>query len=304
VRPHLGAERVAGGRQQLVADGVAVLGIDRPETVDVEHRGAQRPPVTTGALDLDVELRPEAAEVQEAGDGVVARLQAKAPLQIGDLPLGVGELALEVLSLLATTHRDPLSAEKRLHLTAATTRSDGPAGRHPARHAESVRDMVVMGIDPGTASTGYGVVRRRDGRLIALDGGVIATPSTGAPEARLAAIYERVCGLLDEHLVQDLAVEDVYFGQNARSAFAVGQARGVVMLAAGRRAIPCASYTPQQVKGAVCGSGRAAKAQVQQMVGALLGLPDPPVPDHAADALAVAICHLNRAPLAAALARA
>ena len=164
--------------------------------------------------------------------------------------------------------------------------------------------MVVMGIDPGTASTGYGVVRRRDGRLVALDGGVIQTTSSGTPEARLAAIYERVCELLDEHLVQDLAIEDVYFGQNARSAFAVGQARGVVMLAAGRRAIPCASYTPQQVKGAVCGSGRAAKAQVQQMVGALLGLPDSPSPDHAADALAVAICHLNRAPLAAALARA
>jgi crossover junction endodeoxyribonuclease RuvC len=159
-----------------------------------------------------------------------------------------------------------------------------------------------MGIDPGTASTGYGIVRRHGGRLAALDGGVIATPAGGAPESRLAVIYERVCGLLDEHLVQDLAVEDVYFGQNARSAFAVGQARGVVMLAAGRRGIPCVSYTPQQVKGAVCGNGRAAKAQVQQMVGALLGLSETPSPDHAADALAVAICHLNRAPLVAALA--
>ncbi len=161
-----------------------------------------------------------------------------------------------------------------------------------------------MGIDPGTASTGYGVVRRRDGRFAALDGGVIETPSRGAPEARLTAIYDRVCELLDEHLVQELAVEDLYFGQNARSAFAVGQARGVVLLAAGRRALPCSSYTPQQVKGAVCGNGRAGKAQVQQMVGTLLGLPAPPAPDHAADALAVAICHLNRAPLAAALARA
>jgi crossover junction endodeoxyribonuclease RuvC len=164
--------------------------------------------------------------------------------------------------------------------------------------------MVVMGIDPGTASTGYGVVRRRDGRFTALDGGVIQTPARSAPEARLAAIYERVCELLDEHLVQDLAIEDLYFGQNARSAFAVGQARGVVMLAAGRRAIACSSYTPQQIKGAVCGNGRAAKAQVQHMVGTLLGLPAPPEPDHAADALAVAICHLNRAPLTAALARA
>ena len=138
----------------------------------------------------------------------------------------------------------------------------------------------------------------------ALDGGVIATPASDAPETRLAAIHERVCTLLDEHLVQDLAVEDLYFGANARSAFAVGQARGVVLLAAGQRAIPCASYTPQQVKGAVCGNGRAAKAQVQRMVGALLGLEAPPAPDHAADALAVAVCHLNRAPLAAALARA
>ena len=84
----------------------------------------------------------------------------------------------------------------------------------------------------------------------------------------------------------------------------MGQARGVVMLAAGRRAIPCSSYTPQQVKGAVCGNGRAAKVQVQQMVGTLLGLAEPPASDHAADALAVAICHLNRAPLTAALSRA
>jgi len=84
-----------------------VLGVDRPEAVDVEHRGAQRSSVTARALDLDVELRPEAAEVQEPGDRVVARLQAKATLQIGDLPLGVSELALEVFSLLTTTHRDP-----------------------------------------------------------------------------------------------------------------------------------------------------------------------------------------------------
>lgn len=159
-----------------------------------------------------------------------------------------------------------------------------------------------MGIDPGIASTGYGVVARHGARLVALDGGVIATPPGRAPEVRLAAIYERVSALLEEHRVRDVAVEDLYFGQNARSAFAVGQARGVVMLAAGRRAIPCSSYTPQQVKGAVSGSGRAAKAQVQRMVGALLGLVEPPRPDHAADALAVAICHLNRAAMRAALA--
>ena len=100
---------------------------------------------------------------------------------------------------------------------------------------------------------------------------------------------------MDTYLPDAVAVEDLYFGVNARSAFAVGQARGVVVLAAGQRAIRCASYTPQQVKAAVCGSGRAAKDQVQRMVQTLLALPELPRPDHAADALAVAICHANGA---------
>ena len=119
--------------------------------------------------------------------------------------------------------------------------------------------------------------------------------------ARLAAIHERVGALMDEYSPDAVAVEDLYFGANARSAFAVGQARGVVVLAAGQRGVRCASYTPQQVKGAVCGSGRAAKDQVQRMVQTLLTLPELPRPDHAADALAVAICHANGAPMAAAL---
>ena len=95
-----------------------------------------------------------------------------------------------------------------------------------------------------------------------------------------------------------MAIEELYFGVNVRTAFAVGQARGVVLLAAGQRGIPSRSYTPQQVKGAVCGNGRAAKDQVGRMVARLLGLAAAPTPDHAADALAVAICDLNRAPLA------
>jgi crossover junction endodeoxyribonuclease RuvC len=161
--------------------------------------------------------------------------------------------------------------------------------------------MVVLGIDPGTASTGYGVVAHRSGRLLALDGGVIETCAGGAPERRLAAIHARVEALLEEHHPDALAVEELYFGQNVRTAFAVGQARGVVLLAAGQRAVPCSAYTPQQVKGAVCGSGSAGKDQVQRMVATLLGLPEPPRPDHAADALAVAICHANRAPLDAVL---
>ena len=90
-----------------------------------------------------------------------------------------------------------------------------------------------------------------------------------------------------------MALEELYFGQNVQTAFAVGHARGVVMLAAGERAVPCASYTPQQVKAAVCGNGRARKEQVARMVQTLLGLPEQPTPDHASDALAVAICHVN-----------
>lgn len=161
--------------------------------------------------------------------------------------------------------------------------------------------MVVLGIDPGTAHTGYGVVLSRGSRLAALDGGVIETRAGVPLERRLVDIHERVCALIDEYQPLAVAVEDLYFGRNVHSALAVGQARGVVLLAAGSAGLPCFSYTPQQVKQAVCGSGGAAKDQVQRMVGALLSLPEPPRPDHAADALAVAICHANGAPLRAAL---
>ena len=162
--------------------------------------------------------------------------------------------------------------------------------------------MVVLGIDPGLANTGYGVVARRSGRLAALDGGVIETRADGPPERRLAVLHQRVHDLLATHEPDAVALEALYFGQNVRTAFAVGQARGAVLVAAGERGVPCCDYTPQQVKGAVCGSGRAAKDQVQRMVQTLLSLPALPRPDHAADALAVAICHTNGAPLAAALA--
>jgi crossover junction endodeoxyribonuclease RuvC len=161
--------------------------------------------------------------------------------------------------------------------------------------------VVVLGIDPGTANTGYGVVVTRGSGLAALDGGVIET-RPGPLERRLAHIHARVTDLIAEHEPDAVAVEQLYFGQNARSAFAVGQARGVVLLSAGLHGIPCFSYTPQVIKQAVCGSGGAAKDQVQRMVGALLALPEPPSPDHAADALAVAICHAQGAPMKAALA--
>ena len=161
--------------------------------------------------------------------------------------------------------------------------------------------MIVLGIDPGTANTGYGVVLSHGSGLAALDGGVIATRAGIPLERRLADIHARVSDLIREHEPAALAVEDLYFGRNAHSAFAVGQARGVVLLSAGMAGIPCFSYTPQAVKQAVCGSGSAQKDQVQRMVGALLALPEPPSPDHAADALAVAICHANGASLREAL---
>lgn len=164
--------------------------------------------------------------------------------------------------------------------------------------------MIVLGIDPGLANTGYGVVTRDGPRLTALDGGVIQTRAGVAIERRLTTIAERIREILDEHNCDAMALEQLYFGQNVHSAFAVGQARGVTMLAAGERGVPCFSYTPQKIKSAVCGHGRAAKDQVARMVQTLLGLPQVAGSDHASDALAVAICHVNGTPLTDALARA
>jgi crossover junction endodeoxyribonuclease RuvC len=157
--------------------------------------------------------------------------------------------------------------------------------------------MIVLGIDPGTASTGYGVVSYEASRLRALDAGVIETRKGVALERRLANIHAEIGELIERHRVDAVALEELYFGANVRTAFAVGQARGVMLLAAGQRGVPARSYTPQQVKAAVCGSGRADKGQVGRMVVRLLGLDAVPRPDHAADALAVAVCDVNRAPL-------
>jgi crossover junction endodeoxyribonuclease RuvC len=162
--------------------------------------------------------------------------------------------------------------------------------------------MIVLGIDPGTASTGYGVVSGVGSRLYPVTQGMIQTRPDVPLERRLADIHERISDLLDEHQPEVLAVEELYFGANVRTAFAVGQARGVVLLAAGQRGVATRSYTPQQVKAAVCGNGRADKDQVARMVTWLLGLGGAAMPDHTTDALAVAICDLNRAPLARAVA--
>jgi crossover junction endodeoxyribonuclease RuvC len=148
-----------------------------------------------------------------------------------------------------------------------------------------------MGIDPGVANLGFGIVRIEGNHMVALDGGVVETAAETPIERRLQRIHAALAELIAWHEPRALAIESVYFGKNVHSATAVGQASGVAMLAAAQAGVGCFAYTPQAIKMAVCGSGGAGKRQVQRMVGTLLGLPEPPAPDHAADALAVAICH-------------
>ncbi|MEO7196958.1 MAG: crossover junction endodeoxyribonuclease RuvC [Solirubrobacterales bacterium] len=150
---------------------------------------------------------------------------------------------------------------------------------------------IIMGIDPGLANTGFGVVRVAGSRMTAIDGGTIEVAAGAPAEQRLQTIHESLSELIEWHAPESVALESLYFGRNVRSAMAVGQARGVIMLAVAARGLACFDYTPQAVKLAVCGSGAAAKDQVKHMVGVLLGLPVAPPSDHAADALAVAICH-------------
>jgi crossover junction endodeoxyribonuclease RuvC len=151
--------------------------------------------------------------------------------------------------------------------------------------------QVVMGIDPGPANLGFGVVRIEGSHMVALDGGVVETSAAEPMERRLARIHRALAELIGWHEPKAMALEEIYFGKNVLTAMSVGQASGVAMLAAAERGIDCFAYTPQAIKMAVCGAGGADKRQIQRMVGTLLGLPEPPTPDHAADALAVAICH-------------
>ena len=154
--------------------------------------------------------------------------------------------------------------------------------------------MVVVGIDPGTATTGYGFVSENDqGDLIAIDYGVIQTPAGLPLEQRLLQLYRDLKSLLLLHHPDQGAVEKLFFQKNVTTAIAVGQGRGVVMLALAEAGLSVAEYTPLEVKDAVVGYGRADKRQIQEMVKAMLGLAEIPHPDDAADALAVAITHLH-----------
>jgi len=154
--------------------------------------------------------------------------------------------------------------------------------------------MLIVGIDPGTATTGYGFVSETTGGdLEVVEFGVILTPAGLEPEKRLLQLYNKLNELLLLYRPIQGAVEKLFFQRNVTTAIAVGQARGVALLAMANNGLEVAEYTPMEVKQAVVGYGGADKNQVQQMVKALLGLEDIPRPDDAADALAVAICHIH-----------
>lgn len=152
---------------------------------------------------------------------------------------------------------------------------------------------TILGIDPGTASTGYGVLAQRGNRLELVEFGVVSTSRELELHQRLGLIFDGIAAVLARHRPAEVAVESLFFNVNARTAFAVGQARGVAMLACSRAGCGVFEYTPQEVKLAVVGYGKAEKGQVQEMVRVLLRLSEPPRPDHAADALGIAICHAH-----------
>jgi crossover junction endodeoxyribonuclease RuvC len=159
--------------------------------------------------------------------------------------------------------------------------------------------VTVLGIDPGTAACGFGVVEREGSRLRALDYGSWSTTARQQPELRLRRIFDEVSKLIARHAPTYVAIEESFVGVDARTALSVGQARGAALVACALAEVPCVEYPPATVKQAVCGYGRADKAQVQRMVKAILVLDRDPTPHHASDALAVAICHALASPLLA-----
>ncbi|MDR1204952.1 MAG: crossover junction endodeoxyribonuclease RuvC [Peptococcaceae bacterium] len=153
--------------------------------------------------------------------------------------------------------------------------------------------MIIMGIDPGTALMGYGIVHYSSNHFKPLTYGVLRTYKGEGPGQRLKILFEGLNRLMEEHRPEHVAVEALFFNKNITTALPVGQARGVALLSAALRELPIFEYTPLQVKQGVVGYGRADKSQIQFMVRAILNLKEIPKPDDAADALAVAICHGN-----------
>jgi crossover junction endodeoxyribonuclease RuvC len=158
--------------------------------------------------------------------------------------------------------------------------------------------VIVLGIDPGTATTGYGLVTEDpSGGVNLVRFGVILTPAGQPMPERLLTIYHEMKALISDAAPSALAIEQLYFGRNVTTALTVGQARGVVLLAAAQAGLPIYEYKPAEVKQALSGYGNASKQQMQEMVRMLLGLDSIPRPDDAADGLAIAICHLHSARL-------
>lgn len=151
--------------------------------------------------------------------------------------------------------------------------------------------MIILGIDPGLANTGWGIVEHEGSRLHCLGYGCITTGVESTVPQRLARIHAEIQRVIERYAPTECGIESVFFGSNARSAFATGQARGVALLALAETGLGLGEYSPAQIKDAVVGTGGADKHQVAYMVRVLLGLDHEPTPDHAADALAAAICH-------------
>jgi len=159
----------------------------------------------------------------------------------------------------------------------------------------------VLGLDPGIAMMGYGIIEESEGNLTAIEYGGLSTPAKQATSERLRVLYEGIIAIIERHNPKEVAVE-FFVARNLRTALMVGQARGVALLAAANKSLPVYDYTPLQVKQRVSGYGRGEKRQVQEMVRMQLGLDCIPEPDDAADALAVAICHISEARLSRLLA--
>jgi len=153
--------------------------------------------------------------------------------------------------------------------------------------------VLTLGIDPGVASTGYALVESRGDQFILRDYGVISTLSKTPLPERLSILYRELIQLIAVQRPDEVAIEELYFARNARSALVVGHARGVAILAAVNSGLPVSEYSPLQIKQAVSTYGRGDKVQVRNMVRMLLNLDFDPEPDHATDAMAAAICHLN-----------
>ena len=153
--------------------------------------------------------------------------------------------------------------------------------------------MIILGIDPGTATTGFGIIRVVGNSIKPVDYGIIGTPPGVPMEQRLVMIYEQINQIIQTWKPEQVAIEELFFNKNITTGITVGQARGVLLLACAQNGLEVHEYTPLQVKQALVGNGRAEKKQVQFMVKTFLGLREVPKPDDAADALAIAICHTH-----------